>query len=71
MVEWNEECQQAFDKLKELCTNTLVVAFANYSKPFKVHTDASGLGFGCVLYQTQGDGPDRVMRYSIRTLSKG
>ena len=43
MVDWKEECQQACDKLKELCANTPVLAFADYSKTFKVHMDASGL----------------------------
>ena len=28
--------RQAFDNLMELCTNTLVLAFVSYSKPFKV-----------------------------------
>ena len=60
-----------FDKLSELCTNTPALAFAEYSKLFKVHMDASGLGLWAVLYQTQGDGPNRVISYASRTLSKG
>ena len=57
-VDWTEECQQAFDKFKELCTYAHVLAFTVYSKPFKVHMDASGLGLEAVLYQIQGDGPE-------------
>ena len=52
-VEWTGECQQAFSQLKRLCTDTPILAFADYSEPFKVHTGASGLGLGDVLYQTQ------------------
>ena len=59
MVDWNEEYQEAFERCKELCTNTAVLAFADYNKPFKVHTGASGLGLGAVLYQTQEDEPDK------------
>ena len=32
-----------------------------YSKPFVLHTDASTVGLGAVLYQKQEDGKDRVM----------
>ena len=51
LFKWMEECQIAFDKLKELCTNTPVLAYANYKKPFQFQTDASDLGLGAVLYQ--------------------
>ena len=44
LVEWNEECQQPFEKLKQLCSQTPILAYANYEKPFKLHTDASGNG---------------------------
>ena len=41
-----EECQIAFDKLKDLCTSTPILAYANYRKPFQLQTDASDLGLG-------------------------
>ena len=40
-VEWNEECQEAFQKLNQLCSQTPILAYANYTKPFKLHTDTS------------------------------
>ena len=64
LVEWNEECQKAFNKLKHLCSQTPILAYANYKKPFKLHTDASESGLGAVLYQRQDDDTDRVIAYA-------
>ena len=57
-------------KLKELFCNPPLLAYADYAKPFKLHTDASGLGLEAILYQTQDDGTDRVIAYASHTLSK-
>ena len=36
LIKWDLECQEAFDKLKELCTTTPILAYANLGKPFKL-----------------------------------
>ena len=69
-VEWTDECQTAFDLLKESCTNTPILAYANYKKPFRLNMDASERGLGAVLYQQQDDETFRVIAYASRTLSK-
>ena len=46
------------------------MAYANYTKPFKLNTDASENGLGAVLYQKQDDGADRVIAHASQTLSK-
>ena len=69
-IKWTEQCQQAFNKLKEICSDTPVLAYANYSKCFKVHTDASEQGLGAVLYQDQDDGTTRVIAYASQNLTK-
>ena len=63
-IEWSRKCEEAFLKLKQICTNTPVLAYANYKKPFWVHTDASELGLDVVLYQKQEDGTRHVIAYA-------
>ena len=50
-IEWNLDCDLAFKELKDLCSNTPVLVYADYTKKFMLHTDASELGLGAVLYQ--------------------
>ena len=41
LVNWTSECQDAFKHLKCLCSQTPILAYADYTKPFQLHTDAS------------------------------
>ena len=68
-IRWDPECQEAFAEPKELCTTTPILAYADFGKPFKLHTDASVLGLGAVLYQLQ-DGVEKVISYASRSLTK-
>ena len=54
--------------LKALFTTAPILAFADFNKPFKLHTNASAIRFGTVLYQEQ-DEKDRVIGYASTTLS--
>ena len=67
-VDWSLDCDLAFKELKDLCSNTPVLAYADYTKKFMLHTDASELGLGAILYQEQ-DNEKRVIAYASRTLS--
>ena len=69
MVEWDEWCQKAFDTLKDLCTSTPILAYADYKKEFQLHTDACEKGLGGVLYQKDKNGLQRVIAYASRSLS--
>lgn len=64
---WNAECQNSFDILKDMLTSAPVLGFADFTSPFILETDASGLGLGAVLSQRQ-DGKIRVISYASRRL---
>ena len=48
-VEWSLGAEDSFQTLIERCTNTPILAYADFSLPFELHTDASGIGLGAVL----------------------
>ena len=65
---WKEEHQKAFQQLKEALSSAQVLAFADFSKPFILETDASQRGLGAILSQKQPDGTQRVVAYASRCL---
>ena len=69
LVEWDEQCQKAFDALKYLCTSTPILAYADYKRDFQLHTDACERGLGGVLYQKDENGLQRVIGYASQSLS--
>ena len=70
LVNWTSECQDAFEHLKCLCSQTPILAYADHTKPFQLHTDTSKSGLGAVLYQKQTNGTEGVIAYVSRTLSQ-
>ena len=68
-LSWDEKCEQAFKALKDICSCTPVLACADYTRSFRVHTDASELGLGAVLYQEQDYGTIRVIAFASHSLS--
>ena len=68
LVNWTSECQDAFEHLKHLCSQTPILAYADYTKPFQLHTDASKSGLGAVLYQKQTNGTEGVIAYASQDL---
>ena len=65
---WNAEAEIAFNDLKVAISSAPVLSCPDYSKPFRVYTDASSYGTGGVL--TQGDGEDeKPVAFMSKTLS--
>ena len=70
LIEWGPEQQIAFDELKEACCVAPVLAYADYTQSFILHTDSSLNGLGAVLYQKDLGGQLRVIAYASRSLNR-
>ena len=58
----------AFQELKIKCLTALVLAFADFKKPFLLETDALIEGLGAVLSQKQDDSHYHPVAYTSRGL---
>lgn len=48
---WNEEAEEAFEKLKKVMVEAHVLALPDFTQPLILETNASGSGIGAVLMQ--------------------
>jgi hypothetical protein len=54
--QWNDECQESLDILKEKMVTMPILVFPDWSKEFDVHVDASTIALGVLLTQPgEGD----------------
>ena len=65
---WDDECQEAFEVLKDRLTSTPVLSYPDYELPFVLDTDASKVGTGAVLSQVQG-GQEKVIAYYSKMMT--
>lgn len=65
---WDQSCTDAFQKIIQCLTNAPVLAFADPSRPYVLHVDASLHGLGAVLNQEQPEGL-RPVAFASRKLS--
>lgn len=66
-ITWTEACEEAFRTLKTALVEAPVLAYADFTLPFRLYTDASNQGLGAVLAQVQ-NGEERVVAYASRSL---
>ncbi|KAG1933960.1 retrotransposable element [Pimephales promelas] len=67
MITWTPECETAFQRLKQELLQAPILAYADFTRPFVLYTDASNRGLGAVLAQRR-DGTERVIAYASRSL---
>ena len=65
---WTEDCQEAFETLKGEIAARPVSAYPDFSKPFRLYTDASNIGLGAILAQKQ-QGKEKIICCASRTLN--
>ena len=71
LLKWTATEHEAFDKVIQKPTSLPLLAYAEFSLPFILHTDSSREGLGAVLDQIQdlwGGGVERVIGYASRSL---
>ena len=66
---WTGECQVAFEKLKEVLTQSPILVYPEPGQPYILDTDASDTGSGAVLSQLR-EGLEKVIAYFSKTFSK-
>lgn len=67
--EWKIECQEAFQKLKNILISEPILQYPDFDKPFTITCDASNYAVGSVLSQGDAD-KELPIAYSSRTLNK-
>ena len=66
---WDDNCQNAFENLKERLSSAPILGHPDFTKPFILDTGASKDAIGAVLSQ-EIDGAEIVVAYGSRTLTK-
>ena len=61
---WSSDCELAFESIKEKLISAPVLICPDFSKPFDLYCDASGVGLGAILSQE-----GQVVAYASRSLS--
>jgi hypothetical protein len=64
-IEWTDEMQQAFDKMRLLTAANTLAAYLDYNKWFDIYTDASDFQCGACIIQE-----GRLVAYFLRKLTK-
>jgi hypothetical protein len=66
---WDNACEEAFNKLKNSLVNEPVLQYPDFNRPFILTIDASGKALGAILSQGKV-GSDLPIAYASRTLNK-
>ena len=65
---WTNECQKAFETLRDKLISTEILRYPDFTKPFILTTDASNIALLAIL--SQGEiGNDRPISYASKSLN--
>ena len=68
-IAWTDDCQVAFDKLKNRMTAAPILVPPNPDAPYVIETDASDYAVGAVLLQQGDDGQMHPLAFESKKLS--
>jgi hypothetical protein len=68
--QWSTETECAFQTLKNALISEPVLAYPDFTRQFKIHTDASGFSLGHSLLEEGNDGLDHPILNGGRSLTK-
>jgi len=60
---WDDDCKKAMNDLKHALTHAPILGYPNYSEPYILTTDASGLALGGILSQVGENGVERIIAF--------
>ena len=69
-LNWNDDCETAFQKLKSVIMQSPVLLAPDFSQAFEIFTDASEVGIAAVLTQQQEGVPRPVAYFSRKLLDR-
>ena len=67
---WTDKHEKCFQNLKNSLEGSNVLGCFSVSAPTKVIVDASPIGLGAMLVQSQDNGEDKVIAYASRSLNE-
>ena len=67
---WSAECSASYQQLIDILVSAPVLQLPDFSRPFTLFTDASGVAVGAVLSQHSDDGQEHPVAFASRLLSK-
>ncbi|XP_058828583.1 uncharacterized protein K02A2.6-like [Topomyia yanbarensis] len=67
---WNQECQQAFERFKQILSSGLLLIHYDPKQEIIVSADASSVGLGATISHKFPDGSIKVVQHASRALTK-
>ena len=69
-VQWSEETERCFYKLRDICSRELKLHMPNFTAEFHLKTDACNYACGGYLYQLNVEGEEQVIGYFSKSFTR-